>query len=167
MFGAGAWLPVTIASCFGAEPTARLPSLTLKCMSALDRIIATCMDDVQTLDRGDRLDPRRRAALARIAHTRRVFCDALCTAGRTLHVTPRAQGSWLGALRRLWLDLRVLAGGPHAGDVVIACRRLRDRLEARVTWGLTRGWTKEIEQILVEERNRIALDRDVLLGLTY
>ncbi|HEX8791737.1 MAG TPA: hypothetical protein VF765_12365 [Polyangiaceae bacterium] len=136
-------------------------------MSALDRIIATCMDDVQTLDRGDRLDPRRRAALARIAQTRRVFCDALCTAGRTLHVTPRAQGSWLGALRRLWLDLRVLAGGPHAGDVVIACRRSRDRLEARVTWGLTRGWTKEIEQILVEERSRIALDRDVLLGLTY
>jgi hypothetical protein len=29
----------------------------LKRVSALDRIIATCMDDVQTLDRRDRLDP--------------------------------------------------------------------------------------------------------------
>lgn len=134
-------------------------------MSAIHRILAACVDDEQMLDRGDHLDAGRSAALTRLAEQRREFRDALSTAGRTLRGAPRARPSWLGVLRRSMLDLRMVAAGPNAGDVLTACRRSSYRLEARLEWALARGWNREIEQLLVEEQSRVVRDREVLVSL--
>jgi len=137
-------------------------------MSAIERILIACCDDAHVLAHGARLVAGiRRAGLRRLAHERERFCEELSLAGRTLHHTPRAHGSWAGFIRGALFDARRLATGPNAGDVIVGCRKSQRRVEAVFADALEGSWPKEVLDVLTAQHEAIAGARDVLVGMQY
>jgi hypothetical protein len=135
-------------------------------MRTMERIIRDCVDDEMMLARsGILLDAVRRTVLVGLADERERFVDELQLVGRTLLRTPRARGSLLGVMRRLWLRFFALMGGANAGDAIAACKDSQGRVEATFAAALDLPWTREVHGVLSAQHRRICEARQLLIGI--
>lgn len=128
-------------------------------------LLRACVDDEHMLDRGERLDPSRRAPLARLARRRVHFVSELQQAGRTLRGVPGARASFFGEVRAARVSAMMFAAGPNAGDVLTACKASQARLESRFATALTGEWSASVRAVLVEIHDEVVKSRDELVAL--
>lgn len=100
------------------------------------------------------VDSSRRAILTRLADERGATVEQL----QSVHSGRRRgamSGSWIELFRELRRSLGVAFGGRNSGDAVAACRRSMHRAEALYDRAVRLPLSKEMMDLLLQQRNRV------------
>jgi hypothetical protein len=141
------------------------PFAIMKTSNGIDQLVGACVDDKRMLEREiAEVGARNRPMLSELAAERGRFVSELRALGGG---AARHGGSPIELLRELGRRLERVATGPSNTDAVSACRRSLRRTEARYDKALELSWPDEVRTVLLSQRDRLSLSRDMLISIQY